>query len=350
MDIRGIKQTHVYKMDRLTLIEYLNGRTDKVETEAVRKWAEQSAENKAYLESLMSILAISSSKRATEEEYKSFLKSLKKKRFSGWRAVASIAAGIALLVSLTANIFLLRPKEASQQPYANYLEHQLPLDSLTQEIYVSRGARSSVTLPDGSKVWLNSDSRLRFPVSFASDKRCVELYGEAYFDVVKNEECPMLISLKDNYMIEVLGTQFNVRSYDDEAEVQTALYSGVINLFKADTVKQAVKKVLNMQPNDICVVKEKTISIQKSNEEKLAKISAWKDGSIYFDKTPLKEVLSNIERHHGVNITVLDPSILNYSITARFDDESAVQIMNMLRYCAPIEYKVTGKDFTLSRR
>lgn len=337
-------------MDRITLIDYINGRTSPTDTEAVRKWAEQSRENKAYLKSLMDILAMGGTKKASEEEYKSFLKLSRRKKSSAWRIVAAAAAAAVLVVSLAGNIISFISREDEQQPYAAYLDNQLPLDSLTQEIYVSRGARSSVTLPDGSKVWLNSDSRLRFPVSFASDKRCVELYGEAYFDVVKNEECPMLISLKDNYMIEVLGTQFNVRSYDDEAEVQTALYSGIINLFKADTVKQAVKKVLNMQPNDICVVKEKTISIQKSNVENLAKISAWKDGSIYFDKTPLKEVLTNIERHHGVDIYVSDPSILNYSITARFDDESAVQIMNMLRYCAPIEYKVKGKEFTLSRR
>lgn len=337
-------------MDRITLIDYINGRTSPADTEAVRKWAEQSRENKAYLKSLMDILAMGGTKKASEEEYKSFLKLARRKKSSAWRIVAAAAAAAVLVVSLAGNIISFISREDEQQPYAAYLDNQLPLDSLTQEIYVSRGARSSVTLPDGSKVWLNSDSRLRFPVSFASDKRCVELYGEAYFDVVKNEECPMLISLKDNYMIEVLGTQFNVRSYDDEAEVQTALYSGIINLFKADTVKQAVKKVLNMQPNDICVVKEKTISIQKSNVESLSRISAWKDGSIYFDKTPLKEVLTSIERHHGVNINVSDPSILNYSITARFDDESAVQIMNMLRYCAPIEYKVKGKEFTLSRR
>lgn len=348
MDIRGIKQMYVYNMDRLTLINFINGRTTPKDSEAVRKWAEESSENRAYLESLMGILAMSCSKKATEEEYLSFLISTKKNSFK-WKPAVSIAAAVLLLISLAANIFLLSPKE-EQQPYASYLDNQLPLDSLTQDIYVSRGARSSVTLPDGSKVWLNSDSRLRFPVAFASDKRCVELYGEAYFDVVKNEQCPMLISLKDNYMIEVLGTQFNVRAYNDEKEVQTALYSGVINLFKADTVKQAVKKVMNMQPNDICTVKEKTISLQKSNEENLSKISAWKDGSIYFDNTPLNEVLTSIERRHGVNITVSDPSILKYSITARLDDESAVQIMDMLRYCAPIEYKVSGKKFILTRR
>ena len=242
-------------MDRLTLLDYINGRTNPEDTAAVRKWVEQSRENRAYLESLMGIMAIGGSKKATEEEYKSFMKLVRRKKSAVWRTVASIAAAIVFVVSLAWNIISFIPKEDQQQPYAAYLDNQLPLDSLTQEIYVSRGARSKVTLPDGSTVWLNSDSRLRFPVAFASDKRSVELSGEAYFDVVKNEQCPMLISLKNNYMIEVLGTQFNVRAYEDEEDVQTALYSGVINLLKDDAAKQSVNKVLNMQPNDVCIVK-----------------------------------------------------------------------------------------------
>ncbi len=337
-------------MDRLTLLDYINGRTNPEDTAAVRKWAEQSRENRAYLESLMGVMAIGGSKKATEEEYKSFMKLVRRKKTAVWRTVASIAAAIVFVVSLAWNVISFIPKEDQQQPYAAYLDNQLPLDSLTQEIYVSRGARSKVTLPDGSTVWLNSDSRLRFPVAFASDKRSVELSGEAYFDVVKNEQCPMLISLKNNYMIEVLGTQFNVRAYEDEEDVQTALYSGVINLLKDDAEKQSVDKVLNMQPNDVCIVKEQTIRVQKSTEERMARIAAWKDGSVYFDNTPLGEVLKSIERHHGVNIHVSDQSILNYSITARFDDESAVQIMNMLRYIAPIDYRMEGKEFTLFRR
>ena len=337
-------------MDRLTLLDYINGRTNPEDTAAVRKWAEQSRENRAYLESLMGVMAIGGSKKATEEEYKSFMKLVRRKKTAVWRTVASIAAAIVFVVSLAWNVISFIPKEDQQQPYAAYLDTQLPLDSLTQEIYVSRGARSKVTLPDGSTVWLNSDSRLRFPVAFSSDKRSVELSGEAYFDVVKNEQCPMLISLKNNYMIEVLGTQFNVRAYEDEEDVQTALYSGVINLLKDDAEKQSVDKVLNMQPNDVCIVKEQTIRVQKSTEERMARIAAWKDGSVYFDNTPLGEVLKSIERHHGVNIHVSDQSILNYSITARFDDESAVQILNMLRYIAPIDYRMEGKEFTLFRR
>ena len=341
-------------MDRLTLLDFINGRTNPADTEAVRKWVDQSPENRAYLESLMGIMAVGGSKRATEEEYKSFLKSVMKKKSSVWRTVATVAAAIALVVSLAGNIisFVSRDGQDLQQvkPFAGYLDNQLPPDSLTQVIYVSRGARSNVTLPDGSQVWLNSDSRLSFPVAFASDKRFVELSGEAFFDVVKNEQCPMLISLKDNYMIEVLGTRFNVRAYEDEEGTQTALYSGVINLFKNDSGRQVVDKVLNMKPNEICILKEESVIVQSSTEEHLARISAWKDGSIYFDNTPLGEVFKSIERHHGVNIDVSDPSILKYSITARFDDESAVEIMNMLRYAAPIDYRVDGTDFTLFRR
>lgn len=339
-------------MDRLTLFDYINGRCSNSDAEAVRKWAEENLENKAYLQSLMSVMAIGSSKTATEEEYSAFMKLVRKRKYSSYRKFVAIAAIAVFLLSLGANVIFMtsRNKPLPTEPYAHYLDNQLPLDSLTQVISVSRGARSSITLPDGSKVWLNSDSKLTFPLAFASDKRSVELSGEAYFDVVSNEECPMLISLKDDYMIEVKGTEFNVRSYEDEEGTQTVLYSGVINLFKKNTEKQTVNKVYNMKPKEICTVEEESITVQHSTEDKLAKISSWKEGNIYFDDTSLGEVLKRIERHHGVNITVSDPSILNYSITAHFEDESAVQIMDMLRYCAPIDYEVKGDNFTLFRR
>ena len=339
-------------MDRLTLFDYINGRCNPSEAEAVRKWAEESPENREYLQSLMGVMAIDSSETATEEEYSAFMKLIRRRQHATLRRFAAVAAAIVFLVSLAANIMFFTSKEEQLQEdaYAHYLDNQLPLDSLTQVISVSRGARSRVVLPDGSKVWLNSDSKLTFPLAFASDKRLVTLSGEAYFDVVSNEECPMLISLKDDYMIEVKGTQFNVRSYEDEEGTQTVLYSGVINLFKKNAEKQTVNKVYNMKPNEICTVEEETIVVQRSTEDKLAKISSWKEGNIYFDNTSLGEVLKRIERHHGVNIKVSDPSILDYSITAHFEDESAVQIMDMLRYCAPIDYKVKGDNFTLFRR
>ena len=335
----------------MTLLDYINGRTNVEDTEAVRKWAAQRPENKAYLESLMNVVAIDNHKNATEDEYRSFLKLVNKRRSMTWRGIASIAAAVLIVASVTMNIISFLPdEEGEQELYAEYLDNQLPLDSLVHEVYVARGARSNITLPDGSRVWLNSGSRLRFPISFASDKRVVHLSGEAFFDVVNNDECPMLISLKDNYMIEVLGTEFNVRAYDDEEGVQTALYSGDINLFKEDAGNQQVKKLLNMEPNEICIVKKDTVRLQKSTVERLSKVSAWKEGSIYFDNTPLGEVIKSIERCHGVNIEVRDQYILNYSITAHFDNESAIEIMNMLRYCAPIDYKVKGKEFTLYRR
>ncbi len=336
-------------MDKSTLLDYINGRANAAEADAVRKWAGESHENMAYLESLINDVAMSCNEMVAEEEYMSFLRLANKRTGSIWKTIASIAASVVVLVSLIMNVVLILPDD-EQQLYAKYLDNQLPLDSLVQEVYVARGARSSVMLPDGSVVWLNSDSRLRFPVSFDSDKRVVEFYGEGYFDVVKNESCPMIVSLKDNYMIEVLGTQFNVRAYEDEEGVKTALYSGDINLFREDVGRHEVNKILNMKPNDVCVVKKDTVRLQKSTHERLAKISAWKKGRIYFDKTPLGEVLKNIERSHGVNINVADSCILDYSITARFENESAIEIMNMLRYCAPIDYKAVGKEFTLFSR
>ncbi|MPM31195.1 hypothetical protein SDC9_77749 [bioreactor metagenome] len=205
-------------------------------------------------------------------------------------------------------------------------------------------------LPDGSVVWLNSASRLTYPINFEGDTREVQLVGEAYFEVVKDSLHPMIVSTGKNFYVEVLGTKFNLKAYSDDQVSQATLYSGEIKVHTANKETNESKELL-LKPMETILIGDKNLATLVSDLEEEKEINAeWKDGILTFNNTPLKEVIKSVQRWHGTQFTVKDSSILNYRITASFNSESAVQIMDMIRYISPVDYKANGNQITLSRR
>lgn len=351
------------KMKKQTLLKYISGKASESESMEVMNWAKSCDENKKYLTSLINMKALLFDKEenVSEKEYNKFLQKAKIKiKFSRLNNALKYAAILLLVVSFTANlIFFVSDYDSGDASlYEDKLisfQNQLNgPDSLIQEIYVVKGAKSKVTLPDGTTVWLNSDSRIKFPLKFSKNSRNVFISGEAFFDVVPNKNWPMIISSTNNILVEVLGTKFNLRSYKNDNEFQVTLYSGVINILSSDIGDSSVNKICNVNPNesflkeingnDIRTYKKK-ISVDGMN-----KIIAWKDGRLFFEETPMKDVIKDLERWHGIEFSIEDSSVLNYTITAKFDNESAVQIMEMLKLCAPIDYKVKGRIFSLTHK
>lgn len=341
-------------MDTKTIIRFIKGQTSYSESEQVIRWAEQSPDNMSYLKELMTIEAMGATGRvASEEEYELFKLKIDGKKNRIWSIVRTAAACLLLLLSGGANIYFFHQEKnrfSEDAILTDLILNNRSIDSLVQEIYVPKGAKSHITLPDGSQVWLNSDSRISFPLAFSSKKRSVKFSGEAFFEVEDMDDCPMVISLKNNLILEVKGTTFNVRSYADEKDVQTTLYEGSINLIAADYSEKEVMRLHKMVPKEVCTTTMGRTVVAKKSDEALTQISSWKDGILYFDNTPMETVINKLEKWHGITIKVADESVLNYSITATLTNESAVQIMEYLRYCAPIDYSVSGRTFTLRKR
>lgn len=341
-------------MDKKIIIRFIEGQTSHSESDQVIRWAEKSPDNMNYLKELMNIEAMGATGRvASEEEYELFKLKIEGKKNRIWSIVRTTAACLLLLLSVGANIYFIHQEKIRSSEDAmltDLIFKNKSIDSLVQEIYVSKGAKSHITLPDGSQVWLNSDSKISFPMAFSSDKRSVKFSGEAFFEVEHMDDCPMVISLRNNLVLEVKGTTFNVRSYADEKDVQTTLYEGSINLITADYSEEKIMKLHEMVPKEVCTTTMGRTVVAKKSDEDLTQISSWKDGILYFDNTPMETVIHKLEKWHGITIKVADESVLKYSITATLTNESAVQIMEYLRYCAPIDYSVSGSTFTLRKR
>jgi transmembrane sensor len=221
-----------------------------------------------------------------------------------------------------------------------------------QEITSPPGTRSQIILPDGSKVWLNSESTIRFPIPFSRKTRDVSLIGQAFFSVQKNPEVPFIVKA-ENVQVKVLGTKFDVDAYPDREKVNVVLARGKISLTTDDPSHTSTKSVI-LHPNERAVVGRQTGDIQLSKGD-IEKYIAWHKGRLVFDETPMKEVARQLELWYGVKVVIKDPEILNYHFSTTFENESLFQVLELLKLSSPIEinyqparYEGGNKSYTKS--
>lgn len=200
-----------------------------------------------------------------------------------------------------------------------------------QEITSPPGTRSQVVLPDGSKVWLNAESTIKFQVPFQEESREVGLLGEAFFDVAKNPEQPFIVQ-SGNVKVKVLGTRFNYKAFAEDKNIEVVLEEGKIalNLQGKTGTQEAI-----MKPGDRAVIEKESGKATIGNEN-INKYIAWHSGKLVFDNTPMSEVARLLERWYGIEVTVQDPEIMNYRFTTTFDNESLFQVIELLGLSSPI--------------
>ncbi|NRF39638.1 FecR family protein [Pedobacter foliorum] len=159
-------------------------------------------------------------------------------------------------------------------------------------ISTPRGGQYQIVLPDGTHVWLNAASSLKFPAAFKGKKRLVELNGEAYFEVAKNKEMPFIVHT-ENQEVEVLGTHFNINSYADEASTKTTLLEGSVKV-----TAQGNQKVLT--PGDQAQINKNTREI-KVMPVSLEEAVAWKNGYFVFNDEKLESIMHRVSRWYDVD-------------------------------------------------
>lgn len=173
-------------------------------------------------------------------------------------------------------------------------------DELTSEqtvntITTPRGGQYQVSLPDGTKVWLNAESSLKYPAKFANDHRTVELTGEAYFEVAKNKNKPFLVVTADQ-KVEVFGTHFNINAYTDEPSIKTTLLEGSVKVHQTSTLKSKFLK-----PGQQTSLKGDFFHVREVDVEEAID---WKNGVFSFNKSEnIKTALRKLARWYDVEVT-----------------------------------------------
>lgn len=201
-------------------------------------------------------------------------------------------------------------------------------------ISTPRGGQYQVILPDGTKVWLNSASSLRFPTRFTGVSRQVEIIGEAYFEVTKKPAMPFRVKT-NRAEIEVLGTHFNVMAYDDEKTMKTTLLEGAVNI-KSGTFSARLKPGQQAQINT--TGQSKVVSDVDLEDE-----IAWKNGIFQFRDAEIDVILRQAARWYDVDVTYKS-KVPAKEFTGRISrNVKASELLNMLKY-AGINLDIEGKN------
>jgi ferric-dicitrate binding protein FerR (iron transport regulator) len=208
-----------------------------------------------------------------------------------------------------------------------------PEQLVTSSIYAPMGARVSFNLPDGSTGMLNSGSRLTYTEPFNS-LRQVQLEGEAWFDVTRDEHHPFEISTGQS-KVKVLGTSFNVMAYPAENYIEIVLKEGKVDFLDADgnrisTVNKSERMIYRGGEISKCVTDP-------------SKYIAWTKGRMIFNNDPMAEVARRIERWYNVKIQLADKELEKYSFRGTFEDDSLEEVMRFLAMTSPIRYKITPR-------
>jgi ferric-dicitrate binding protein FerR (iron transport regulator) len=204
------------------------------------------------------------------------------------------------------------------------------------EVFAPAGTRSAITLADGSRVWLNSQSTLRYPDRFTRGKREVFLTGEAYFEVESDVFNPFIIYSRE-LMIKATGTRFNVLSDKEASCTEITLVSGQVDVLRT-LERKAPHLLYQMKPEDHLEFDHNKRSIELEHGDTY-KYIAWKDGKLIFRNEPLSDVIIEISRYYNVDIELRGEKLKEYRYRATFEDETFSEILKLLKLSSPVDYR-----------
>lgn len=324
------------------LIRYLDGALPENETSAVEEWLAASAANQRMLEQLYYTMQVVKRVRVVQsadpekalQRFKTRIhKQNKKAAIRRTLRMAERAAAVLFLPLLLLSVYMGM--------------HRSRQESRMIEVHTNPGVVSAFRLPDGSQVWLNAGSTLKYPSDFVADRREVELQGQGYFEVARDEKKPFIVQAGPDYAVEVLGTTFDMAAYEDEEAIQTTLVEGSVKLHLRTIDGKPFSRKL--EPNEKAEFERDTrrLAVATVNTEY---DTAWKNGEIIFRNHPMEQVLKVLSRHYHVKFRVQDPQVLKSIITAKFKDEQLPQVMEYLRLASSIQYTIHKPSITSDQK
>jgi len=321
----------IFDIDQLIADDFLGNSSPETQ-QLLDNWLKESAENQRhYVEQkkLWNLFTLHQKMQKIDEHkaYQKVSSRLFTKKVINWPyQIQRIAAILLLPVLIVSAIYFYSRNDHSDQFSAVYNTAETQL-----------GMRSSLTLPDGTKVWLNAGSKLSYPVLFSDKYRAVKLSGEAYFEVKKDKKWPFVVSA-GNMNVVVTGTTFNCNAYPENKNIETVLLEGEVTLINESAT---INKVL--KPGELAVFRKNSQQITKTKTD-LEKYIAWKNGKLMFREDKMNLVVEKLERWYNVEFQIEDKEIADYVYTATFVDESLDQILKMLSLSAPIRYTVSERS------
>lgn len=297
---------------------------------------------------IISVIYFSSrSKSSPGSDYRSIAKTIKP---GGNKATLTLSNGQIIILDSASNGKLLEQAGISitktadgQIIYTANGNHKLTDKPLINTITTPTGGQYQIQLPDGSKVWLNAQSSLRYPSFFNDKERLVTLTGEAYFEIAKSPKKQNFKVITINQTLEVLGTHFNINAYSNEASVKTTLLEGQVKVSRLLPDKNVEMPVL-LKPGQQSSVSAKTLNVENVAP---AQFTSWKDGSFAFKDTDLKTVMRTLSRWYNINVSY-EGTIPNLEFSGELNRNLNLdQILDVLSFYQ-VHFKMEGKNLIVA--
>ena len=283
-------------------------------------------------------------KNEAEEEHRQFSAV---SRPGGERAILKLYNGKTVVLDSTMKSSLIAHEanvriEMDSNHLLRYSSHdsiEMANDNKNNELIIPKGGEYQVVLADGTKVWLNSASRLIYPQSFMGKERRVVLSGEAFFDVTHDAERPFVVETS-RMNVKVLGTRFNVNDYDDNEEVSTTLVNGSVEIVSGD--QQAFRLV----PGEQAYGKENELEKREVN---VRLYTSWIDGKFLFNNTELEEIAKQISRWNDVEIFFSSESVKKVRFTGAIVKFKPLEdLVRMIESTSQVRFSVKGRTIVIS--
>ena len=208
-------------------------------------------------------------------------------------AVLTLADGTEVLLDTIRNGVVATQAGATATVVNGALQYEgMGEETLYNTMRTPKGRQYQLTLPDGSKVWLNAASSISYPVTFSERERRVKVTGEAYFEVMPRQKHPFVVNINDRAQVDVLGTAFNVNAYENEKGITTTLVEGAVRVRNTGSASEI------LSPGQQAAIGQ-NIFISDANIES---VTAWTNGSFYFNQVRLEEIMRQIERWYDVEV------------------------------------------------
>ena len=321
------------------ILSFLCGKISSKEEEELKAWIDISPENKAYLQAMREIwLASGSLNNAwrfdANSAYKRFLTKTNSRKGTNRslfiRYIGRVAAAITLLMIVS---------------YVSFRQGGERLKSRFADIVIEAplGAKTKMTLPDGTLVWLNAGSKITYSQGFGVDDRDVDLIGEGYFEVARNEELPFRVNTED-LNVRVLGTKFNFSNYPDDEEAMVSLVEGKVQV--SSLIENNRKR--NLLPDEQIFLNKKTGEMRV--QECRAYLSAeWTNGNLFFSDELLPDIVKTLTRSYGVKIRIADASLNSMRFYSDFShqQQNIEEVLQLLEATNKLTYTIENKEIIL---
>jgi len=319
----------------ILIIRLLSGEATPDEKKEIEEWLGQSAENRKLYADLREIWLSTGTESNTdnyhlEDAIQKFRNQINSEKYQlknqfNLQQFLKYAAALILILAL---------------PFSYYIGNRnAKPDNSTTTISCAFGDKSSIVLPDSSRVWLNSGSKLTFNSDFKSGARNVTLEGEAFFMVLKDKKHPFRVKTAD-LDIEVLGTKFNVKAYPDENSVYTTLVEGSLEIssqYQNTRIKPDQKLIFSKENNKMAVLELKDTSVD----------TEWKDGRLVFRNESLGELAPKLRRWFDVDIAFADERAKQRRFTGVLERESILEVISYFDLSKYVECSIQGNKIII---